>query len=94
MKENAPCNIYIFYSEQIFAFAGFNGTNQFTFISGTTTRITDSPANFRILRIYATNTARLTTLATHFVDRKKDQTITGQKTFSQGASDAPITVIN
>lgn len=93
MRECAPCNIYIYYDDNVFAFAGFNG-EYFSFIL-TTTRGT---TNLRILCIYDSNTAVVVSLKKQndntYVSLTKDQTITGVKTFSKTDNTAPIKIIN
>lgn len=93
MRECAPCNIYIYYDDNVFAFAGFNG-EYFSFIL-TTTRGT---TNLRILCIYDSNTAVVVSLKKQndntYVSLTKDQTITGVKTFSKTDNTALIKIIN
>lgn len=105
MTSGAPCNTYIYLgSINVFAFAGVHG-DTFNFIT-----LNDhgyDEADIYLLRIFPDNTAIVTSVQNQFnskyaaeselasyVTRNGSETITGQKTFSQTGSYAPLSVIN
>ena len=92
MVSGAPCNIYIYLSEKIFAFAGTSG-GSFDFITFYDQGI--DQADIYLLRIFDNNTAIITSIQNQFdskyaaqsalanyVTRNSSETIEGAKTFS------------
>lgn len=93
MANGAPCNIYIYLSDKIFAFAGANNS-VFDFISLYDKGINE--ADIYLLRIFDNNTAVITSVQNQFdskyaaqsalanyVSRNSSETINGTKTFAE-----------
>lgn len=93
MTNGAPCNIYIYLSDKIFAFAGANNS-VFDFIKLYDKGINE--ADIYLLRIFDNNTAIITSVQNQFdskyaaqsalanyVSRNSSETINGTKTFAE-----------
>lgn len=93
MTNGAPCNIYIYLSDRIFAFAGANNS-VFDFIMLYDKGINE--ADIYLLRIFDNNTAVITSVQNQFdskyaaqsalanyVSRNSSETINGTKTFAE-----------